>query len=146
MNKEKPVPDKCEKYENQRMVGGSIRADGSVRKTYKIRPGYTPPEEVQRYVPRAKRFQGTSEPIKSGKITVKNLEEFPALGSKSSETKLKDKHENTNETLERNNTKQLRTENIDKLMEGLCISQSTEKEVNKKSLYIPPWKRKSQSK
>lgn len=32
-----------------RVLGGSLRADGSVRKTIKVRPGYTPKEDIKRY-------------------------------------------------------------------------------------------------
>lgn len=38
-----------------RVVGGSVRADGSVRKTFKVRPGFTPKEDVAKYVPVGRR-------------------------------------------------------------------------------------------
>ena len=40
------------------VVGGSRRPDGTLRKQIKVRPGYTPPEEVGKYtVERAERFK-----------------------------------------------------------------------------------------
>jgi partner of Y14 and mago protein len=33
-----------------RFVGGTVRSDGTVRKVYKVRPGYVPQEDVAKYV------------------------------------------------------------------------------------------------
>lgn len=33
-----------------RFVGGTVRSDGTIRKVYKVRPGYVPQEDVQKYV------------------------------------------------------------------------------------------------
>lgn len=41
--------------DNDGVVGGSVRKDGSVRRVVKVRPGYIAPENVPKYVPRAKR-------------------------------------------------------------------------------------------
>jgi hypothetical protein len=43
----------------------SIRPDGSVRKAVKIRPGYTPPSEQPKYVPRPKRDLAVNGPSQS---------------------------------------------------------------------------------
>jgi hypothetical protein len=40
-------------------VGGTTRADGSVRRVVKVRPGYLAPENVPKYIPRAKRTDPT---------------------------------------------------------------------------------------
>ncbi|KAH3673244.1 hypothetical protein WICPIJ_009863 [Wickerhamomyces pijperi] len=34
-----------------RVIGGSLRADGSIRKVVKVREGYTPAEDIERYKP-----------------------------------------------------------------------------------------------
>lgn len=41
--------------EGSTYVGGTVRKDGTVRRVVKIRPGYIAPENVSKYVPRAKR-------------------------------------------------------------------------------------------
>lgn len=33
-----------------RFVGGTVRSNGTIRKVYKVRPGYVPQEDVQKYV------------------------------------------------------------------------------------------------
>ncbi|CCH41219.1 hypothetical protein BN7_756 [Wickerhamomyces ciferrii] len=43
------------------IIGGTVRADGSVRKTLKVRPGFTPKEEVKRYDVRERRRQREEE-------------------------------------------------------------------------------------
>ncbi|KAJ2658820.1 hypothetical protein IWW48_003807 [Coemansia sp. RSA 1200] len=49
------------------VVPASVRADGSVRKERKIRPGFVPQELQQRYVPPArKRIQQTQKDLKAG--------------------------------------------------------------------------------
>lgn len=37
--------------EDQRVVGGTLRPDGTVRKERKVRPGYTPQDEQPVYMP-----------------------------------------------------------------------------------------------
>lgn len=44
-----------------RVIGGSVRADGSVRKTVKVRPGFTPKEDVKRYDVRERMRQRQEE-------------------------------------------------------------------------------------
>lgn len=44
-----------------RVIGGSVRADGSVRKTVKVRPGFTPKEDVKRYDVRERMRQRKEE-------------------------------------------------------------------------------------
>ncbi len=44
-----------------RVIGGSVRADGTVRKTVKVRPGFTPKEEVKRYDVRERMRQRQEE-------------------------------------------------------------------------------------
>lgn len=41
-----------------RYVGGSVRPDGSVRRTRKVKPGYVPQEDVPKYVPIGRRRVG----------------------------------------------------------------------------------------
>lgn len=41
--------------QGNRYVGGSVRSDGTVRKVFKVRPGFTPTEDVARYVPVGRR-------------------------------------------------------------------------------------------
>lgn len=43
--------------EKERVIPASVRADGSVRKERRVRTGYTPPDEVQVYVPRFRRVR-----------------------------------------------------------------------------------------
>lgn len=43
--------------DGSRYIGGSVRADGSVRITRKVRPGFVPLEDVPKYVPRARRTE-----------------------------------------------------------------------------------------
>lgn len=46
--------------QGNRYVGGTVREDGSVRKVYKVRSGYTPTEDVPKYVSIGRRrLQGT---------------------------------------------------------------------------------------
>ncbi|ANB13826.1 hypothetical protein AWJ20_4773 [Sugiyamaella lignohabitans] len=49
-----------------RYVGGSVRSDGSVRKTVKIRPGFVPAEDVPKYVIRARRTEGPGNASSGG--------------------------------------------------------------------------------
>ncbi len=44
-----------------RVIGGSVRADGTVRKTVKVRPGFTPKEDVKRYDVRERMRQRQEE-------------------------------------------------------------------------------------
>lgn len=41
-------------------IPSSVRADGSVRKERRVRPGYVPQDEIPAYVPPARRNQGNS--------------------------------------------------------------------------------------
>lgn len=91
-----------------RIVGGTVRSDGTVRKTYKVRPGYVPQEDVAKYVaPKRSRVPGpdngnrvasphlrTINNILAGsgdpaggrpsraRLPKKTEDEFPALGQK----------------------------------------------------------------
>ena len=40
---------------NAHIIFGTVRPDGSKRKDIKVRPGFTPPEEMKKYVPPSKR-------------------------------------------------------------------------------------------
>lgn len=51
-----------------RYIGGSTRADGTVRKQIKVRPGFVPTEDVAKYVPRNKRGESTEGKIESAKV------------------------------------------------------------------------------
>lgn len=46
---EESAPNEHAGNNGDRVVGGTLRADGSVRKTIKVRPGFTPAEEVKKY-------------------------------------------------------------------------------------------------
>ena len=41
--------------QGNRFVGGTVRSDGTVRKVYKVRPGFVPTEDVPKYVPVGRR-------------------------------------------------------------------------------------------
>lgn len=41
--------------QGNRFVGGSVRSDGTTRKVHKVRPGFTPKEDVPKYVPLGRR-------------------------------------------------------------------------------------------
>jgi hypothetical protein len=49
-----------------RYVGGTVRADGTVRKTYKVRAGYAPPEDVPKYVARRRAEARSASPAVAG--------------------------------------------------------------------------------
>ncbi|CDR40679.1 CYFA0S05e03180g1_1 [Cyberlindnera fabianii] len=70
--------------EGNRVVGGSVRADGSVRKIVKVRPGFTPQEDVKRYnvrEAREERLRSTSQIYQGGKA-IQNASRDPQRPSR----------------------------------------------------------------
>lgn len=50
-----------------RVIGGTLRADGTVRKTLKVRPGFTPAEEVKKYDVRERMLKRQEEKFTEAK-------------------------------------------------------------------------------
>lgn len=63
--------------EGNRIVGGTVRADGSVRKVYKVRPGFTPVEDIAKYRPPSERATNSKVSTLNSKEVMKN--EFPSV-------------------------------------------------------------------
>lgn len=153
-----------EAIDGSKYVGGSVRADGTVRKTFKVRPGYTPPEDVPRYIPRKKREQ--TQESKSSSVSESNTETKKIVATDNTESVTKVKPDtltsnqaDQNPTNKPNHKKESASkepkdpgkdvENIESLLNKLDISNdkkapsaSSAKPKDSKSVYIPPWKRK----
>merc|ERR1712194_346912 len=61
-----------------REIQGSVRPDGSVRKSIKIRPGYTPPDEVKAFRTRGSQFR---EAKNSSTLPTVNMGAEPSGGA-----------------------------------------------------------------
>ncbi|KAJ2692621.1 hypothetical protein GGH99_001615 [Coemansia sp. RSA 1285] len=73
------------------VVPASVRADGSVRKERKIRPGFVQQELQQRYVPPArKRIQQTPKDIKAGSQQPENNGAFQSLAPRKKQPQTND--------------------------------------------------------
>lgn len=151
-----------EASDGSKFVGGSVRADGTVRKTYKVRPGYTPPEDVAKYVPRAKRLQALEKEKSSNGLQVaksqadisvesdkKNVGSSVLSQPKTQITNTQNSTEKTDTFKDKKEVGKIDIKNqvdtVEKLLDGLSINddkKTTPTASSAKPVYIPPWKRK----
>lgn len=143
-----------ESADGTRYIGGSVRADGSVRRTFKVRPGYTPPEDVPKYIPRAKRIQVSqkTEPLPVNPVASQKAETKTSTELRSDEkTHSPERNpELPSKTLEKS-TKPVGSESEIEQVENLFDKLEIKDDISKKEMplesttgsYIPPWKRKN---
>lgn len=81
-----------EDINGNRFVGGSTRPDGSIRKIFKVRPGYSPPEDVPKYRPKARELNSLNQEkqmaTKGHRIQPsgsESVDEFPSVPVKKKE-------------------------------------------------------------
>lgn len=104
MNAPKPTSSGIQTFaDGQAYIPSSKRADGSTRKEIKVRPGYKPPEDVERYKSRTAetwRSRGTGIPGADEDVDQKDGAEVKSKNAKRREAARRKKESDVQETTE----------------------------------------------
>merc|ERR1711998_539837 len=63
-----------------KVIEGTMRPDGTMRKAVKIRPGYTPPDEVQKFATRGSKFRELQEKSTLPTVSMGSTDERSSSG------------------------------------------------------------------